>query len=66
MEVLSDIIRRLLLPIISEVVSEIFKRYKVDANYVNELNDASEKYRTAKTSEEKKQARIALIKLTSK
>lgn len=66
MEVILVLLKQLLLPIITDIVGDIFKKYNIDPDYVNKLNEANELYRNAKTREEKRKARINLIDLTRK
>lgn len=65
-ELIVSFLKPILLPIIAELVGDIFKRQTIDPRYVEKLMEASYKYKEAKTSEEKRQARIDLIKLTRK
>ena len=66
MEILLGLFRSFLLPMIAEIVGDIFKKQSIDPEYVKKLIDASSQYKEAETHEEKKKARIAIIELTRK
>lgn len=61
---LTAILEPILIPLVSQIISGIFTKQKLDPNFVSDLMKASEDYRNAKTKEEKRLARINLINLS--
>lgn len=61
---LSAILEPILIPLVSQIISSIFTKQKADPEFAAKLIEASEQYRSAKTNEEKRLARIKLINLS--